>query len=404
MVVSLGLAALGCGACSHDDGVPPATTVAPPAPEPEPKAVADKVVSEPQAPTRPPVPPAPVDPAAARKAKMLAEIVLRLRGTDLSADPDTRSMVEKALVANRGTATFVEIVEAFGLVEHDPELLQLAIAHATDSTGALAMRLVLDHGGVDAVTGLLAGADAVALVTAMGGANDQRVLPLLTAIVSDPVRATALRQAAVRAVSRFEAGAMSLLALCERGTMPADIRSVAVAVLNGAPWDTVRAEVRRLLPPPSAADRPLPPIPELAQLSGDAARGAKVFAGLCITCHRVGAQGIDYGPDLSAIGDKLGKDGLYTAVLYPDAGVEFNYETTLLELHDGNSAIGIVVSDTTEEVAIKAIGGAVTKYRVADIRTRNRQKSSSMPGNLQASLRQQDLVDLVEYLTTLRAR
>lgn len=401
MVVNLALAALWCGACSRDEAAAPAVSAPEVVPTPAPEVVTEPPPPPPQ---QDPAPPAPVDPAAARKAKMYAEVVLRLRGTDLTADPDTRSMVDKALLANRGTATFVEICEAFALTDRDGELLQLAIAHPNDAAGAQAMRLVLDHGGLAAVTDALAGVDAAAVAAALGNANDQRVLPLLTAIVTDPARDAGLRQAAVRAVGRFEAGAMSLLSLCEGQTMPADTRGVAVAVLNSAPWDTVRAEVRRLLPPPSAADKQLPPIPELAQLSGDVARGEKVFGALCITCHQVGGKGVDYGPDLSAIGDKLGKDGLYLAVLYPDAGVEFNYETTLLTMRDGNSAIGIVVSDTPDEVAIKAIGGTVTKYRTADIEKRSKQASSSMPSNLQASLRQQDLVDLVEFLAGLRGK
>lgn len=92
------------------------------------------------------------------------------------------------------------------------------------------------------------------------------------------------------------------------------------------------------------------------------------------------------------------------AILYPDAGVEFNFETSQLNLRDGNSAVGIVVSDTEQEVAIKSIGGSVAKYRTRDILTRSKLASSSMPTGLQASLHQQDLIDLVAYLAGLQKR
>jgi putative heme-binding domain-containing protein len=149
-------------------------------------------------------------------------------------------------------------------------------------------------------------------------------------------------------------------------------------------------------------DGPLPPLRDLAARRGDAARGALTFAALCSNCHQVAGKGIDYGPNLSAIGSKLGKDGLYLAVLYPDAGIEFRYESTALRLRDGNTALGIVVSETDTELDLKRIGGTVAKYRKADVLSREQQPRSSMPTGLQTTLREQALVDLVEYLTTLR--
>lgn len=339
-----------------------------------------------------------------RNARLLAEVVLRLRGADLATDAETKAMVDKALAANQGTPAFVEIVEAFALRDHDAELLRIAIDHPAESFGALALRLVLANSGTAAVTAALQGPDAVAVARALGNANDQRAIALLAPIVEGEGRDLPLRLEVVRALGQYEAGALALLARCQAKTLPADLQSVAAGVLANAPWDTVRAEVQRTMPAPATLDAKLPPIHDLAMQSGDAARGERVFGTVCITCHRVAGQGIDYGPDLSTIGSKLGKDGLYQAILYPDAGVEFNFETTLLGLRDGNSAIGIVVSDTDEEVAIKSIGGIVNKYRAADVVRRSKQKTSSMPTGLQGSLRQQDLVDLVEYLAGLQKK
>ena len=73
---------------------------------------------------------------------------------------------------------------------------------------------------------------------------------------------------------------------------------------------------------------------------------------------------------------------------------------------DGPQAavVGIVVSDTADEVAIKSIGGVVNRYRTADVVRRSRQKTSSMPTGLQGGLREHELVDLVEYLVALRTK
>jgi putative heme-binding domain-containing protein len=348
--------------------------------------------------------PAVVDAETQRKAALRAEVVLRLKGADLAADADTKAMVDKALDSNRGLPAFAEIVEAFAIRDRDAELLQLAIDHAADSTGALAMRLVLAHGGTLSVQQALGGDDAPAVAQALGNANDQRALALLAPIATDSGRDGELRRQAVRALGQFEAGAKALLAFYKDAKLPAELATLAAAVLANAPWDDVRAAAQQSMPAPETIDGRLPPIADLAKLSGDAGHGEQVFSMLCLVCHQVAGKGVDYGPNLSEIGSKLGKDGLYLAVLHPDAGIEVNYETTVLAFANGNSAIGIVVSDTADEIAIKAIGGIVSRYRTAEVVRRSTQKTSSMPPNLQRNMHQQDLVDLIEYLASLKKR
>jgi putative heme-binding domain-containing protein len=329
-------------------------------------------------------------------------VVLRLQGADLATDADTKAMVEKALDANRGTAVFVEIVEAFGIQDRDADLLQIAIRYPDESCGAQALRMVLAHQGTAPIGKLLVSADAIAVARALGNANDARAMFLLSPIVTDGAQSLALRQEAVRALGKFEAGAKTLLALRKKQSIPAELDSAVQGALALAPWESVRAALPQTQSAPATLDGPLPPLPELAKRTGDAARGGALFAALCSNCHQVAGKGIEYGPNLSEIGSKLGKDGLYLAILYPDAGIEFQFETTLLQLKDGNTAIGILVSETEQELALKRIGGTVVKYRTAEVLSREKQKRSSMPTGLQATLREQALVDLVEYLAGLR--
>jgi putative heme-binding domain-containing protein len=121
----------------------------------------------------------------------------------------------------------------------------------------------------------------------------------------------------------------------------------------------------------------------------------------CANCHQVNGQGIDFGPNLSEVGSKLGKDALYEAILDPSAGISFGYEAWQLTLKSGDEAYGLIVSDTPEEIAVKAIGGIVTRYPKRDIVTREQSKLSIMPAGLQQAMTAQELVDLVEYLSSL---
>ena len=51
-------------------------------------------------------------------------------------------------------------------------------------------------------------------------------------------------------------------------------------------------------------------------MKGDAKHGVEIFNN-CVICHRIGENGIDFGPNLSEIGTKLGKDAIYEAILSP---------------------------------------------------------------------------------------
>lgn len=347
---------------------------------------------------------APVDDAALRKAKLYADVVMRLKGTDLSTDAKTKGMVEKALTANEGLPAYVEIIEAFGLTEYDDQLVAIAAAHPDDATGASALRVVLANNNLGAVNRGLASSNGPALARALGNANDQKAVGLLVPIVVDKTRDLALRQDGVRALGRIEQGAKALLDLVTTGQAK-DLKVLMGGVLSNAPWDAIREAAAKHFPPPQSKDNQvLPSNAELAKRSGDAANGTKVFSMVCAICHQVNGAGIDYGPALSEVGSKLGKDALYEAILFPSNGIEHNYATTSLTLKDGNSALGIQVSETDDEVALKAIGGIVTRYKKADIAQKAILKTSSMPTGLQAQMTQQELVDLVEYLVALKKK
>ena len=140
---------------------------------------------------------------------------------------------------------------------------------------------------------------------------------------------------------------------------------------------------------------------------GDAVAGERVFNSAmvgCANCHRINGQGTDFGPDLSEIGTKLGKDALYESILDPSAGISFGYEAFQLQLKSGDEAYGLMASETADEIAIKAVGGIVTRYKKSDVVKKEQMKLSIMPAGLQQTMSTQDLVDLVEYLSSLKKK
>ena len=75
---------------------------------------------------------------------------------------------------------------------------------------------------------------------------------------------------------------------------------------------------------------------DLLVFKGDPENGKKVFSNsTCSQCHVVNSEGVNYGPNLSKIGDKLSKRGLYLAILDPSAGISPTYVQNYFELEDG---------------------------------------------------------------------
>ena len=330
----------------------------------------------------------------------------RLKGMDLAANPSVKAAVHKVLVQVRGRPEFVEIVRDFQLTDQESGLLEVAVKNPRDSSGVEAARLLLERKSFDVLREGLESTNAANLAEAVGHAQLKESVPLLEPIVSDTRRDLNLRREAVRALAQVQEGAAKLLTLARERKLPDDLKLAATAELNAARWPDIKAEAGRLLPlPKSLNSQPLPPISELITRRGNPVRGSEVFRREtvgCIRCHQVNGQGVDFGPNLSEIGSKLGADALYQAILDPSAGISFGYEAWQFDLKSGDEVYGLVSSETADEVAVKAVGGIVSRYKKSEVARRTQQKLSVMPSGLEQSMTLQDLVDLVEYLGTLR--
>ena len=247
---------------------------------------------------------------------------------------------------------------------------------------------------------------AVKLAEALGNTRDKRSVAVLMPLVTEPQEGAAVRRQAVRSLSQIREGAQDLLQLAKDNQLPDDVKFIATTELNRVRWQEVRKEAALILPLPKGRDsQPLPPLGELLRRHGDVAHGANVFARVdvqCVTCHRVNEKGADVGPALSEIGAKLGKDALYEAILDPSAGIEVGYEAWQITLKSGDDIVGIIKSETDDEVIVKDAKALATNIKKTDIQSRRKLKKSLMPDGLQQNLSTQDLVDLVEYLSSLK--
>jgi putative heme-binding domain-containing protein len=217
-----------------------------------------------------------------------------------------------------------------------------------------------------------------------------------------------LRQQAVHALAQSEAGAEELLKWWAEPGLPEEVRSATRHELSKVRWPGIRSRAGAgLASGGTGAAVPRHVVSQLAAASGDAARGAAVFLREtvgCSQCHQVQGRGTDFGPDLTEIGTKLAKEAIYEAILDPNAGISFGYEAWQIELHNGEEIYGLLASETADELAIKTQNGIVTRFRKSEIARKTQQRTSIMLAGLELAMSSQELIDLVEYLSSLRRR
>ena len=122
----------------------------------------------------------------------------------------------------------------------------------------------------------------------------------------------------------------------------------------------------------------------------------------CSTCHALEPGEQSIGPNLSAIGGKLGKQALLDSILSPSAGIAQEYRSWVLETKTQGVVIGILKVATPQRVVVATETGDEIRLDPAEITSRRESKLSIMPEDLINTITEQQLVDLLQFLTTLR--
>lgn len=150
------------------------------------------------------------------------------------------------------------------------------------------------------------------------------------------------------------------------------------------------------VPAPEPPAQPFPPVEEMLKLKPDAARGREIVSS-CYMCHRIGSQGVDFGPDLTAFGKTQTREVLIKAIMDPSADISHGYEGSEILTKDDVRIHGIILSQG-DPVIIKSMAGTtqtVPKNRIKKVSKLNR---SLMFSAYQLGMQPQDLIDVIGYL------
>jgi len=302
---------------------------------------------------------------------------------------------------------FLALVQKFNLKEENPALIEIALAHADQTLGADAAYQVLQAGGNKQFVELLSGEDkdaAQKAAQALGNVGNRAgaAILLLDAVKNDQLDA-AVRRAALQGVVLSKAGAQQVLQMAEKNTLAPELKIAATLALNSSRDRDIKAQAAKVLPLPQAAGAQLPPLDQLVARKGDIGRGQKMFVEkTCAKCHRVGSEGTQVGPDLTEIGSKLSREAMFLSVLDPDAGIGMGFETYNVITTDGQVVSGLITSRTKEQVVLKLATGIEQTIPMAQVDEIAQQKISIMPADIVKTMTAQDLIDIVDYMQTLK--
>ncbi len=141
-------------------------------------------------------------------------------------------------------------------------------------------------------------------------------------------------------------------------------------------------------------------------LEGDSAKGRALFfdpdgRARCAKCHRVGDEGGDIGPELTAVAGTRTTQSIVESLLQPSASIPAGYETELIETIDGRILDGLVLRETADSLWLVTALEEMLSLPLANIARRRTQDTSLMPDDLADYLSVRQLHDLIAYLRTL---
>jgi len=313
--------------------------------------------------------------------------------------------VKKVLPTIEGTPEWLMAVNKLQIKGQEKPLFQLMVSDADvelrKEAAAILFkigegRLVADYFRSDA-----ADDSKLQLMDILGSVNDQAAIDFLEKSLLENQFSTPIMRKVVESLGNSGAGQHKLYNLLKAGKLNEEYKITAVLKLMTS-WDT---EITKNAQKYLATDgKDNTDIAALEKLEGDSEGGRSVYVTFCASCHLAADVGIDFGPSLSDIGNKLSKSFLFSSIIYPSAGINFGFEGYKLKLKDGSTLMGYILGRTENKITIKMMGATIKEIPLKDVEDMKAIEKSLMPEGFDKVMEEQELVDLVAYLETLKVK
>ena len=293
---------------------------------------------------------------------------------------------------------FLDIVSKYQLKDQKNRVLSIVYQEDNSRMADAAAGIFASLYGLKEVEKAMKDADqtkSIAAIRKFGVVDNTEMAMLLRKFWNDANASLAIRTAAMEEMKGYQSeGALWEFAKVDK--IPADLLPIAQKIL----MSTWNSNIRQFATEKygSSMDSNYD-IPRMLAATGAIEKGKVIAAGYCTACHKIGSEGIDFGPGLTKIGNKLSKEALINSIINPSEGMGFGYETQVVKFKDGKEIRCIINSKTENDLIVKLVGmGEQTIYKLADIESITQSNESLMP---KFPLSEEELVDLVSYLMGL---
>jgi len=239
--------------------------------------------------------------------------------------------------------------------------------------------------------------------------NSPRALSALSGVTMSDKAMPSIRKSAIESLAGTQVGTQWLIDAAEKKQLPPELVADVGKLLRNTPYQGLRNKALLLFPSPGKLDpTKLPPIAELAQRIGNAEKGKEIFTASlkgntqCARCHTVRGVGGNIGPDLSMIGKKGSKENLFESILQPSKAIADQYLQWQIENTAGQKILGLIMEEGPAGVTIRDANGKDTKIAKGDIESKTKSTTSIMPEDLVKAFTEDELIDVVAYLFTLK--
>ncbi len=134
----------------------------------------------------------------------------------------------------------------------------------------------------------------------------------------------------------------------------------------------------------------------------DYKNGRKMFgAGACFVCHRFNNEGGAVGPDLTSVAGRFTPHDLLESIVDPGREISDQYGASIFKLKDGSSLVGRIMNLKENSYWINTdmmTPSTISKVDVKLIESIEPSPVSMMPPGLLATMKQDDILDLLAYL------
>lgn len=209
-----------------------------------------------------------------------------------------------------------------------------------------------------------------------------------------------VRSAAISAlISKPDFIHVMLEAIEEETIMPSDIPPAERQRLMQNKDDAIREKAEVLFKEFSSAGRMqiYEDHRKVINASADPVAGKKVFMRTCATCHTYAGTGGNVGPDLTGVKNQPA-DALLLHTLVPNYEVYPAYQAVTVQLTDGQSLSGRLISETENSLTIRTAFGSdesILRSRITSLTNTGR---SLMPDGLEQTMTKDELAQLIAYL------